>query len=99
MPEGGRLTVRTRSDAQGRVVIEVRDSGAGIPAEVRDHILEPFYSTKVGEQGKGLGLGLSVVDSIVQENDGTLTVESEVGQGAAFVLTFPPAAPQEGAGA
>lgn len=92
MPEGGTLTVRTRAGDDERVIIEVADTGCGIPRDVRERMFEPFYTTKASEEGKGLGLGLTVVDSIVQENDGTLTVRSEVDQGTTFVLSFPRAA-------
>jgi two-component system NtrC family sensor kinase len=89
MPDGGTLTVRSRAVEAAKVEIEVSDTGCGIPPEVRERMLEPFYTTKAAEEGKGLGLGLTVVDSIVQENDGTLALDSEVGRGTTFTLRFP----------
>jgi signal transduction histidine kinase len=69
------------------VRIEVGDTGVGIPAEVLPHIFEPFFSTKEG--GTGVGLGLSVVYGIVQRHGGGVTVDSAVGRGSTFTLRFP----------
>ena len=85
MPQGGTLTLRTRRGSAG-AVLEVSDSGTGMTEEVRQHCLEPFYSTK-GE--RGTGLGLSMVFGIVQRHGGTIDIESQPGQGTTFRLTFP----------
>jgi len=69
------------------VCITVRDNGCGIPAEVSQHIFEPFFSTK--EQGSGYGLGLSVVYGIVDVHRGALQVLSEPGNGAQFDIYLP----------
>jgi two-component system, NtrC family, sensor kinase len=70
-------------------VVEVSDTGSGIPVEQLSRIYDPFFTTK--EIGKGTGLGLSITYGIVQEHHGTITCESVVGQGTRFVLTLPPA--------
>ncbi|HXG03664.1 MAG TPA: ATP-binding protein [Candidatus Binatia bacterium] len=83
-----RLTVVTRAVAGGRRVrIEVADTGPGIPAELRDRIFEPFFTTK--PVGEGTGLGLPLCLSTVEEHGGTLTLESEPGQGATFIIELP----------
>ncbi len=98
MPEGGTLTVttsqltRTRpglSDgkAQPFVQVEVADSGTGIPAEIRDKIFLPFYTTKQGTGGTGLGL--AVCSGIVKEHDGWIDVEDAQGGGTVFRVLLP----------
>ncbi len=98
MPEGGNLTVttaqltRTRpglSDgkAQPFVQVEVADTGTGIPAEIRDKIFAPFYTTKKG--AGGTGLGLAVCSGIVKEHDGWIDVEDAPGGGTVFRVLLP----------
>jgi signal transduction histidine kinase len=92
MPEGGRLQLRTRLTGDGhnagkRIVLEVVDSGVGIPPENLKDIFNPFFTTKA--PGQGTGLGLSVVDSIVRQGQGEIRVQSKVGQGTTFRLEFP----------
>ena len=94
MPRGGWLTIGTSAGADGRTaVIEVSDTGSGIPADHLSRIYDPFFTTK--DIGKGTGLGLSITYGIVQEHDGTITCESAVGQGTRFVLALPLASPRE----
>ncbi len=88
MPGGGTLVVRTGSD-EGQVWVEVEDSGAGIPDAIRDRIFEPFFTTKPA--GRGTGLGLSVVLSIVTAHGGTIAVDSNAGKGARFRIALPAA--------
>jgi len=86
MPRGGWLTIATREEDSG-AVIEVADTGSGIPPEQLSRIYDPFFTTK--EIGKGTGLGLSISYGIVQEHGGALNCESTVGQGTRFTLSLP----------
>ncbi len=84
----GRVTVVTRRAAGGdEVVLEVRDTGSGIPPELLGKIFDPFFTTK--EEGKGVGLGLAVVYGIVEAHGGGIDVESRVGEGSEFRVTLP----------
>ena len=94
MPDGGTLTVSTRSDPGRHITLTVTDTGVGMAETVRRRIFEPFFSTK-GEGGSGLGL--SMVYSIVRRHGGDIRVESEPGRGATFTLTFPVASEPVGA--
>jgi signal transduction histidine kinase len=85
MPKGGTLTLHTRMD-DGKVVAEVRDSGPGIPSEIRERIFDPFFTTR--EVGEGTGLGLAVSDSIVAAHGGTIAVHSRQGGGSVFRVTL-----------
>ena len=82
----GNIRVRTR-DEQGAVVLEVQDDGPGIPAAHLSRIFEPFFTTRGGAQG--IGLGLTLVWSIVQRAGGTLEVASEPGLGSTFRIRLP----------
>ena len=89
MPKGGWLTIVTRRDRDGAIV-EVGDTGSGIPPEQLSRIYDPFFTTK--EIGKGTGLGLSITYGIVQEHGGTITCDSQMGQGTRFSIRLPLAA-------
>ncbi len=85
---GGRVTVRTRAAANAAaVVLEVADTGAGIPPELVSKIFDPFFTTK--EEGKGVGLGLAVVYGIVNAHGGEIEVATRLGEGSAFRVTLP----------
>ena len=86
MQRGGRLSVVLRGDHE-QVVIEIGDTGTGIPADVLPLIFEPFYTTKTTESGSGLGL--AVVYGIVHRHGGTISVDSSVGVGTTFRITLP----------
>jgi CheY-like chemotaxis protein len=81
--------VATYAPSVDQVMIEVTDSGPGIDEDVRHRIFDPFFTTK--DVGEGTGLGLSVVNAIVEEHGGTIQVESSPGQGARFLVTLPAA--------
>jgi len=88
MPEGGSIRVDvSHSGADGEIVIMVSDTGMGILQEDVSHIFEPFFTTK--KDGKGVGLGLSVVYGIVERHGGRISVTSDPGKGSTFTLTFP----------
>lgn len=95
MPVGGRLTIATREEA-AEVVLEVRDTGTGIPKEHMKKLFEPFFTTK--RMGKGTGLGLPVVYGIVKLHKGDISVESNADPalgptGSTFRVRLPRKAP------
>jgi signal transduction histidine kinase len=98
MPEGGKLRVETKATKRTRpglesspeqefVQLAVTDTGVGIPADIKDKIFDPFYTTKEGQGGTGLGL--AVVSGIVKEHDGWIDVEDVEGGGTAFRVYLP----------
>lgn len=87
MPDGGRLDITLSTEPMGVAVIEIRDQGEGMSAELRERIFEPFFTTK--PKAQGTGLGLHVARGIVEDHGGTLTVESETKRGTTFVLKLP----------
>jgi signal transduction histidine kinase len=91
MPLGGSLKVWTARE-NGSVVVELSDSGEGIAEEQIDLIFDPMFSTK---QGRGTGLGLTIVKQIISEHNGGVTVESEPGKETKFRISLPLAGAQE----
>ncbi|MFO7870075.1 MAG: PAS domain S-box protein [Kiritimatiellia bacterium] len=88
MPEGGTITVRLRVQGRTRVVCEISDTGTGMDEQTRRHCLEPFFTTK-GMQGTGLGL--SVVNGIVQRHGGKFEIDSAPGTGTTMRIILPSA--------
>jgi two-component system NtrC family sensor kinase len=87
-PGRGHVVVTTRRSENGHaVLLEVADDGQGIPRENLDRIFDPFFTTK--EEGRSLGLGLSVVYGIVEAHGGTIDVHSVMGQGTTFSVRLP----------
>ena len=98
MPDGGILSLMTSSETlreevtlpeapKDYVVLQINDTGIGMPPEIKQRIFEPFFSTK--DVGKGTGLGLSMVYGIVEQADGHITVESEPNNGTTFRIYLP----------
>tara|TARA_R110002167_G_scaffold23426_11_gene83145 strand:+ start:693 stop:3188 length:2496 start_codon:yes stop_codon:yes gene_type:complete len=108
MPEGGTVKVKTRNmsadeaaalsraevPAAEFVLIEVSDTGTGMPVEVLSKVFEPFFTTK--DVGQGTGLGLSTVYGIIKQTDGFIYVDSEVGKGTTFRIMLPRHVEKEG---
>ncbi|HEY0096264.1 MAG TPA: ATP-binding protein, partial [Archangium sp.] len=91
IPEDGcehEIRVRLWTGPNGEACAEVGDTGMGIPAENMPHLFEPFFTTK--PSGEGTGLGLFICKSIVEAFDGSITVDSRLGEGATFRLALPP---------
>jgi len=89
MPNGGTLSITATkaNGAQALLEIAISDTGCGISEKDMEHIFEPFFTTK--EEGKGVGLGLSVVYGIISRHNGTIAVESEPGKGSTFKVRLP----------
>jgi signal transduction histidine kinase len=86
MPKGGELSFGSRVASHGSIVVEISDTGHGIPGEKLKDIFEPFFSTKE----EGLGLGLAITYKIIKDHGGEIEVESEVGRGTRFKITLVP---------
>jgi PAS domain S-box-containing protein len=96
IPEGNtdanRIVVRTRTDDHGRAVVEIQDSGEGMPPDVQARAFDPFFTTK--EVGEGTGLGLSICHGIVSGLGGQISIESTRGHGSLVRVVLPPAPAQ-----
>ena len=82
----GKLTLSSQQD-QGFIVVQIRDTGPGIPPEYITKVFDPFFTTK--GQGEGTGLGLNIVHRMVNQYGGNVKIESEAGEGTTFVISFP----------
>ena len=91
MPDGGHMQVSTGLDPDGRIRLAVADTGIGLPPALRDKVFEPFFTTKA--DGKGSGLGLSIVYGFVKQSGGDITLDSEPGAGTTVQMRLPPAGP------
>jgi two-component system, NtrC family, sensor kinase len=90
MPGGGVLHLKaSESEHNGSpaALVEIRDTGIGIPSEIQDKIFDPFFTTK--EQGQGTGLGLAICFGIIEEMGGTIELSSKVNKGTTFRIFFP----------
>ncbi|HFG2174142.1 TPA: sensor histidine kinase [Vibrio cholerae] len=83
----GTIAISLQSAGDDFVEIHIRDTGCGIPEEIRERIFEPFFTTK--PVGSGTGLGLSVSYGIINKHNGTISVTSEVGKGSEFTIRLP----------
>jgi signal transduction histidine kinase len=86
MPGGGTLSISAKPDKK-EIMVEVKDTGEGIAEEHMDQIFNPFFTTKA--EGQGTGLGLSIVYNVVKMHRGEISVESRLGLGSRFILSFP----------
>lgn len=87
MPQGGRITLTTRLGTDAQVELSVKDTGEGMPPEVLQRAMEPFFTTK--PIGKGTGLGLALVYGVMKAHGGRVDIHSGVGEGTEIVLSFP----------
>ena len=94
MEDGGVLAIDTAFD-DAFVILEVADTGCGIPAELREKIFEPFFTTREG--GRGTGLGLAIAAQVAEDHRGTIEVDSAPGAGARFRVRLPRMLEPEGA--
>jgi len=85
MGAGGILSISIGPATEQMVEVRISDNGPGIPDEVKAHIFDPFFTTK----NEGTGLGLSVSNSIIEEHNGKISLDSEQGQGTTFYITLP----------
>ena len=87
MAPGGTLTLRTRNLGSTQIEVQVEDTGAGMSAETLAQARDPFFTTK--DVGKGTGLGLPIVDSIIKDHGGRMDIQSEPGHGTLVILRIP----------
>jgi signal transduction histidine kinase len=86
MDYNGEITINT-TVTDNDVLLSIKDNGKGISEENKPKMFQPFFTTK--PKGKGTGLGLAVVHGIVQNHKGTIQVNSTLGKGTEFIITFP----------
>ena len=89
MPQGGNLTV-SATKQNGKIVLAVKDTGVGIPEDVKPKLFTPMMTTKA----KGQGLGLAVVKRLVEALGGSVSFESQEGKGTEFLVSLPTGASQ-----
>jgi CheY-like chemotaxis protein len=91
MGGSGILTITVDRTGSGDPLLTVSDTGTGMTPDVREHIFDPFFTTR--EDGRGTGLGLPIVRSIVADHGGTVLVDSKPGRGSTFAITLPGTSP------
>ena len=89
-PEGSTIWIETLAQ-DGRVIVRIADNGPGIPDDQKNHIFDLFYSSgnPTGDSRRGLGIGLSLCQSIIKAHDGTISVRDNEPQGAVFEFNLP----------
>ncbi len=85
MPEGGEIAITAQANNAGQVQIEVKDTGTGIPEEIKPRIFKPLFTTK----SKGQGFGLAVCKRVIEAQGGTISFESQEGKGTKFIVKLP----------
>ncbi len=85
LEEGGKITLSVSQVKTNEVLLSVKDNGAGIPDEIRNRIFNLYFTTKA----KGTGIGLSIVQRIIYEHEGIISVDSKAGFGTSFHVTLP----------
>jgi histidine kinase len=85
-PDGKTIKLKTRVEGKN-VIVEVSDTGKGIPKDILDKVFEPFFTTK--SVGEGTGLGLSISYGIIKDCGGSIKIITEEDKGASFLITFP----------
>jgi len=83
----GKITVTTGINSTGMLELQVRDTGPGIAPELQEEVFAPFFTTK--PEGEGTGLGLYICQNIIREHGGTIALESQLGEGTLFRISFP----------
>jgi two-component system NtrC family sensor kinase len=91
--ENGIILIKTHNPDDSNIIIEITDNGSGIAREDIPHVFEPFFSTK--EKPSGIGLGLAIVHGIVQNHNGSIQVDSELGKGTTISIRLPLVKPTE----
>ena len=86
MEDGGTLKVESRLE-NDRCIISIKDTGPGIPEEIKELIFDPFFTTK--EEGEGTGLGLSMSRSVIERFGGSLILKSTGSTGSEFIISLP----------
>jgi two-component system NtrC family sensor kinase len=87
MPKGGTMSIMAGMIGPDMIEVMISDTGSGIPEEMQREIFEPFYTTK--EIGEGVGLGLAISQGIAESYNGSISVESKVGEGSTFIIRLP----------
>ncbi|MNY64858.1 Wide host range VirA protein [compost metagenome] len=86
MKDAGRMTLRSRCEGH-EVILEIEDTGPGIPEEIKQHIFKPFFTTK--KEGHGTGLGLSMSRSIIEKFGGRIEFQDVTPAGTCFRIVLP----------